>query len=385
VRELLDKYAGKLVSAGLVEPGRALLGGLDAELEWNRSDPVCTELEKVFDGLEINSLLYAEPAEPYRSIISFLCESADGAIHPADCETRTFIHDLPVVTGFNTSEIIKELRRRKSVIVPEHGIITWGTVSPEQAFIFYSSVCFACFVKFFSDYAVDLRSGTVSGDQQEVFGRVSAMLDPIPVESPELFRGPFRREEQVLEAMASAGRKIVEFRLVDSFFGNISYLFDDVLYISQTTSSLDELEGCIDPCPMDGSSCTSITASSEYTAHRMRVGKEGVNGILHGHPKFSVIMSMLCDMEDCSHRGMCHVDCPEKRSVGGVPIVSGEVGTGPHGLCNTLPRAIAGQRGVIVWGHGLFTPAEDDFNGAFRNMLEIEHTCRENYFERVGH
>lgn len=385
MRELLDKYAEKLVSAGLVEPGKALLGGLDAELEWNRSDPVCTELQKVFDGLEINSLLYAEPAEPYRSIISFLCESAGGAIHPVDCETRTFIHDLPVVTGFNTTEIVEKLRKRKSVIVPEHGIITWGTVSPEQAFIFYSSVCFACFVKFFSDYAVDFLSGTVSRDHQEVFGKVSAMLDPIPAESPELFRGPFRREEQVLKAIASAGRKIVEYRLVDSFFGNISYLFGNVLYISQTTSSLDELEGCIDPCPMDGSSCTSITASSEYTAHREIVGKEGVNGILHGHPKFSVIMSMLCDMEDCSHRGMCHVDCPEKRTVGGVPIVPGEVGTGPHGLCNTLPTAIAGQRGAIVWGHGLFTPAEDDFNGAFRNMLEIERTCRETYFEKVGH
>jgi ribulose-5-phosphate 4-epimerase/fuculose-1-phosphate aldolase len=384
VRELLDRYAGKLVSAGLVEPGGALLGGLDAELEWNRSDPVCTELEKVFDGLEINSLLYAEPAEPYRSIISFLCESANGTIHPVDCETRTFIHDLPVVTGFDTIEIIRELRRRKSVIVPDHGIITWGTVSPEQAFIFYSTVCFACFVKFFSDYAINLRSGTVSRDQQEVFEKASVMLDPLPYESPELLRGPFRLEEQVLEAIASAGRKIVEYGLVDSFFGNISFLFGGVLYISQTTSSLDELEGCIDPCPMDGSSCVSITASSEYTAHRMIVGKAGVNGILHGHPKFSVIMSMLCDVEGCSHRGMCHVDCPEKRLVGDVPIVPGEVGTGPRGLCNTLPTAIAGQRGVIVWGHGLFTPATDDFNGAFRNMLEIERMCREKYFERVG-
>ncbi len=384
MRKLLDRYAGKLASAGLVAPGSALLGGLDAELEWNRPDPACTELEKVFDGLEINSLLYAEPAEPYRSIISFLCESTDGAIHPADCETRTFIHDLPVVTGFDTTEIIAELRRRKSVIIPEHGIITWGTVSPEQAFIFYSSVCFACFVKFFSDYAVDLSSGTVSRDQQEVFEKVSNMLDPISDESPELLIGPFRLEEQVLEAMAQAGRKIVEYRLVDSFFGNISYLLDDVLYISQTTSSLDELEGCIDPCPMDGSSCVSITASSEYTAHREIVGKAGVKGILHGHPKFSVIMSMLCDMGDCPNRGMCHVDCPEKRSVGDVPIVPGEVGTGPHGLCNTLPPAIAGHRGVIVWGHGLFTSATDDFNVAFRNMLEIERMCREKYFERAG-
>jgi ribulose-5-phosphate 4-epimerase/fuculose-1-phosphate aldolase len=183
--------------------------------------------------------------------------------------------------------------------------------------------------------------------------------------------------------MCEAGRYTVEYRLVDSFFGNISYLLDDVLYISQTGSSLDELEACIDPCPLDGSSCAAITASSEFTAHREIVTTTGMRAVLHGHPKFAAILSMDCRKQDCEHAGRCHTSCPEKRFVEDVPIVPGEVGTGRFGLCNTLPPAMAGHRGVIVYGHGLFTVGRHDFTDAFTHLLDIERMCRETYRARL--
>jgi len=195
--------------------------------------------------------------------------------------------------------------------------------------------------------------------------------------------GPFQKREDVYRAVAQAGRLTVEHRLVDSFFGNVSVKWGDTLFISQTTSSLDELEGCIDPCPLDSSACTSITASSEFSAHMGILRHTGMNAILHGHPKFSVIMSMDCEKEDCASRGYCHIRCPEKRFICDIPIVPGEVGTGPYGLCNTLPPAMQNSRGVIVWGHGLFTVSEKDFNGAFRNLLSIERMCREEYFRQI--
>ncbi len=46
------------------------------------------------------------------------------------------------------------------------------------------------------------------------------------------------------ESMIEAGRKTIEYELVDSYFGNLSYYWNDTLYISQTGSCLDELEGC---------------------------------------------------------------------------------------------------------------------------------------------
>jgi hypothetical protein len=42
-----------------------------------------------------------------------------------------------------------------------------------------------------------------------------------------------------------------------------------------------------------------------------------------------------------------------------------------------------GSRGVIVWGHGLFTASLDDFNAAFQNLLSIERMCQEEYFRRL--
>ncbi|HOZ48882.1 MAG TPA: class II aldolase/adducin family protein [Candidatus Hydrogenedentes bacterium] len=380
MKQLVDKYAAKIVEAGLAEPGAPLIGGLDADLVWSRDDAACGELEHVFNGLNINSLLLCRPAEPYRSIIEHLAARADGAVFPRDCETRTMMHDLPVIEAFTAEAIVGALKQRKSVIVPGHGVVTWGTVSPEQAFIFFSSVCFACFVKFFADYRTARRVGAVVPEQERVFQEAAALLDRFP-EAPVLMSAPFESEEAVYRAVSEAGRLTVKYHLVDSFFGNVSYRYGDTMYISQTGSSLDELEGCIDPCPLDGSSCAGITASSEFTAHREIVLRSDVCAVLHGHPKFSVIMSMDCVRYDCPERGRCHIACPEKRHVADIPIVPGEVGTGPYGLCNTLPPAMVGHRGVIVYGHGLFTVARDDFNEAFGNLLAVEAMCRDLYFD----
>ena len=380
---LLRKYEDKLVRAGLADRGAPLLGGLDAELQWNRADPAIPVLEEVFAGLSINSLLFSEPAEPYRSIIDFLASEAEGHIRPEDSETRTFMHDLPVIDEFDPGLIVRRLRNRKSVVVRGRGIVTWGTVSPEQAFIFYSSVCFACFVKFFADHLAMARRGEVTPERDRVFRQAVRNLGGYPDSPPELMRGPFENREDVFGAVAQAGRLTVEHRLVDSFFGNVSLRWGDTLFISQTTSSLDELPGCIDPCPLDGSACTSITASSEFSAHMSILEMTGMDAILHGHPRFSVILSMDCPREDCPVRGSCHTGCPEKRFIRDVPVVPGEVGTGRFGLCNTLPPALVGNRGAIVYGHGLFTVSRTDFAIAFSNLLDIERMCMEEYFARL--
>jgi len=383
MERLIKKYADKLVGAGLAEPGAPLVGGLDADLVWNRSDPDCTLLEEVFDKLSINSLVFSIPAEPYRTIIDHLAKHSQGTLTPNDCETRTFLHDLPVAADFSSRAIIQALSRRKSVIIPGKGIAAFGTVSPEQGFVTFSSVCFACFVKFFSDYLRDIRDGRTTPEQQETFDRVVSLLKPPAPDPPRLMRGPFTTGGQVQEALCRAGRHTVEYRLVDSYFGNISYLLDDVVYISRTGSSLDELEDMIDPCPMDGSSCAGLTASSELTAHMDIYSHTPNRAVLHGHPRFAVILSMDCGKKDCPVRGRCHIECPEKRFVRDIPIVAGEVGAGPWGLCHTVPPAIKDRRGVIVYGHGVFTAAENDFNKAFESLLFVENMCREEYFARV--
>ncbi len=384
MERLIEKYARKLVEAGYAETGSPLLGSVDADLVWNREDPAIPILEKVFAGLNIQSLLFGRPAEPYRTVVNYLAGEADGAIFPEDTETRTFFHDLPVASAFDPQEMMAALKERKCVIIPERGVVTFGTVSPEQAFITFCSVCFAAFVKFFADCLAEVRRGKWDSKREQAFDRAMAGL-PEPVEcAPPLAKGPFDDAEAILAAMAEAGRATVDCRLVDSYFGNISLLSGKVLYISQTGSSLDELAGCIDAVPLDGSSCAGMTASSEFSAHRQIVLYTGKQTVLHGHPPFSVILSLDCDKRDCPERGFCHLRCPEKRSAGGIPIVPGEIGTGRYGLCRTVPPVLQERQGVIVHGHGVFTAGGADFNEAFGALLAIEHMSRNEYFKRIG-
>jgi len=384
MEQLVKKYAGKLIAAGLAE--NPLLCGLDDEVVWNRDDEDIPVLEQVLSGMNINSLICARPAEPYLTIFRFLISRYPEIITPGDCETRTFLHDIPVIRSFAPAPILAQLRKRKSVVVASDNtirLLTFGSVSPEQAFVSLSSVCFSAFVLFFADYLADCRQAVITEQQQQAFEKVAALLEPPRETSPALATGPFSNEQQTYQAIIEAGRFTVEYGLVDSYFGNISYRLDRTIYISQTGSSLDELAACIDPCPMDDLSCAGITASSELVAHDEIYKNTDNRAILHGHPKFAVILSMDCSDFDCINRGHCHIKCTEKRSVEDIPIVPGEVGTGATGLCNTLPPAIQNKRGVIVWGHGLFTVAVKDFNEAFKHLLEIENMCRKEFFHRV--
>jgi ribulose-5-phosphate 4-epimerase/fuculose-1-phosphate aldolase len=383
MEQLIAKYAAKLVAAGMADPDAPLIGGLDAELSWNRDDPAIPALEQVFSRLNINALLLSRPAEPYASMIDYLAARADGAIRPRDSETRTFLHDLPVIDELEPGAVAAALARRKSAIVPGGGVVTFGTVSPEQAFIHFSSVCFACFVKFWSDCLTAARSGPVDPGARAVLERAIPLLDPLPERPVGVLRGPFSTADQACAALFEAGRLTVAHRLVDSYFGNLSYLLGDTLYISQTASSLDELEGCIDPCPLDGSSSAGVTASSELTAHLGIVEQTGARAILHGHPRFAVALSLDCAEPDCELEGQCHTRCDRERFAGGVPIVPGEVGTGRFGLCHTVPPALPGNRGVIVFGHGVFTVGREDFGEALQGLIDIERACREEVLQRL--
>ncbi len=381
---LIKKYADKLYRQGLCEKDAPVLGGLDSDVVWSRKGAEKSILAEIINGLNINSILYSVPSEPYLSIINYLAEESmksDWQIKPEDSETRTFLHDIPVVERFESDLIIETLKNKKSAVIRNGGIVTYGIVSPEQAFIVYSSVCFSCYVKFFTDLYYDYKNKkNISPHRKEIaeaalnhYGKFVSGID----RNPDLMKGVFNSADDIYKAIAQAGRLTVNSRMVDSFFGNISYKKDGVIYISQTGSSLDELEGMIDACPDDNSSTNAVTASSEFSAHKSVYQSTSFKTILHGHPKFTVILSMLCD-DDCADRGVCFKSCSKKRFVNDIPVVPGEVGTGPTGISRTLPPVLKG-RGAIVWGHGLFTTGERDFNDAYRNLIDIELSCFEKY------
>lgn len=416
--DLLRKYSAKLAASGLCDPreegGEPLFAALDDELVWNTDfDPRQPLMLGILERLNISALLLARPAGAHQQALAELARDAvaDGtlSITPGDCETRTFLHDLPVVQELTPQAIAAALSQRKGCVIFAEGqvhIAAYGSVSPEQAYVTFSSVCFAGFVAYFAGHLRRLRQNRATPAQRQAFSRISALLPPGRADAPGLLPGPFATEQQARAAIIQAGAKTVEYGLVDSYFGNISYRLSspeptrDTILISQTGSSLDELAPCIDPCRLDGGSCAALTASSEFSAHKAIYEGEGApstggaQAILHGHPPFCVILSLDCTLLDCPDLGQCHRACPRSRCIEdastclNIPIVPGEVGTGPFGLCNTLPPAILStlgpHRAAIVYGHGLFALGSRDFREAFDTLMEVEAFCRQEFFRRVA-
>lgn len=388
MQKLLNHISEKLSDQGLCEKGSPVIGFLDTRIIWNRSDSLCDGLETFLVGLGINSILFSKPKEPYFSILNFLAKSAIDlgydAIYPQDCETKTFMHQIPVLEKFDSRKILEVLRIKGSVFIIDHGIISSGMISPRQAFVWYSSICFAGFVKFFVDCLYSKSAGTLVDGQRKILNNALKIYGDFIRGNFELEKGPFLRASDVESNMVKAAKALVQCGMVDSFFGNISYRLNDKIFISQTSSCLDELSGYIDECPLDGSSCVGITASSEYTAHKNIYLKTDNIAILHGHPKFSVIMSMFCDDKKCLDRGECEIKCKRKRFISDIPIVCGCVGTGEYGLCNTLPSAIEGKSATIVYGHGLFAVGKYDFTDAFCNMVDVEKMCVRKFVDLIN-
>jgi ribulose-5-phosphate 4-epimerase/fuculose-1-phosphate aldolase len=383
VRDQIAKYAGKLLADRSAHPGDVAFAAHDDTL-LSEGDPGRARLcARVLSSLSCLGLVAARPSLPFADFLVRRAKAEESRVVPQDTETRTFLHDIPFLRREELGEdaaarISSLLGNRKGMIAEGLGIVAAGTVTIEQAYINYSSVFHAAFVKYLLDLLAD---GFLLPGEKEAFESFRRdWLRPLSAEGLAFRRGPLEEPEEVFKEIAAVGRYTVERGLVDSFFGNISCRAGGVIYISQTAASLDELPGRIDPVRTDNSSTTGITASSELLAHRRIYEVSGARTILHGHPKFAVVMSMLCEEKGCTVKD-CWRDCDKVRLLGDTPVVAGEIGAG--GLAGRVPPVIAVPRKTVVYGHGVFTLGRTDFAEAFQAMVDVENWCRQEYFRRL--
>ncbi|MBE0605716.1 MAG: class II aldolase/adducin family protein [Deltaproteobacteria bacterium] len=383
MRSLIAKYTGKMERDRSVVPGRVGIAAQDDVMVSEGAPDLSRLAADVLARLSCLGVAAAAPSLPFAEFLLRRADPGAEAIVPLDTETRTFLHDVPIVrreklAGDPVGAIAALLSNRKGVIAEGVGIVASGPVTLEQAYIHYSSVFHACYVKYLLDV---LREGFLLPGEAEAFRAFrETFLRPLTGEGLPFRAGPLDDPDEVLSEIRAAGRYTVERGLVDSFFGNISYRVGDTIYISQTAASLDELAGCVDPVPTDNRSTAGITPSSELLAHRRIYEATGARAILHGHPKFAVAMSMLCDVKDCPVKD-CWKDCTRVRMLGDTPVVAGEIGAG--GLAARVPPVIGGPGTAIVYGHGVFAIGRDGFEEAFRSMVDVENRCREEYFRRL--
>jgi ribulose-5-phosphate 4-epimerase/fuculose-1-phosphate aldolase len=397
----IEKYTRKLLRDRTAVSESIRFYRLDDIVSANRHDEWLPVFSSVFEGLDITALLFARPTLPFADLLVERAEPGADRLVPKDSETKGFLHDIPFIRKKEwesasktelTAMIVRCLKERKAAIIQGLGIVSTGGVTVEQAYIGFSTIFHTTFVKYCLDVLTDgfklpnekmifegfKQSWDRSPDLSDLIfrsGPLEANTDPRPFPHP----GPLRQgaRELIYDEICRVGRYTVEKGYVDSFFGNISYFDGKTIYISQTTSSLDELEGFIDPVPVDGSSTAGLSASSELPTHRAIYLDASYRAVLHGHPRFSIILSMLCDEKNCAIRD-CNRLCDRARSVCGVPIVAGETGAG--GMARSVPTAMKQQGVCIVYGHGIFAAGEKDFRDAYMKMADVENKCREEYF-----
>ena len=383
MHEQVIKYTAKLVSDHSALSNMIAFAAQD-DIIISEGDPTLASLaESILSSLNCLALAAAVPALPFADFLIRRSAPLNHNIIPRDTETRTFLHDIPIVRKSElgcdpAGTIVTLLGNRKGIVVEGVGIIATGALTVEQAYINWSSIFHSTYIKYLEDI---LQQGFMLPDEESEFFRFrTEWLQPLTTEGLEFRQGPFEDKSTILDEIATVGRYTVQRGLVDSFFGNISYRHGDLTYISQTASSLDELQGCIDPVPFTDDSTVGITASSELVAHRGIYEQTGCRAILHGHPRFSVIMSMLCDEQDQCGITDCWRDCKKVRRLGNTPVVAGEIGAG--GLAKNVPPVIGESGCAIVYGHGVFAIGRQDFDEAFKALVDVENWCREEYFRR---
>jgi ribulose-5-phosphate 4-epimerase/fuculose-1-phosphate aldolase len=404
MHDQIEKYMQKLLRDRTAVPESIRFYRLDDIVSANRHDEWLPLFSSVFEGLDITALLFARLTLPFADLLVQRAEPGMDRLVPKDSETKGFLHDIPFIRkqeweGASTTDlttmIVRCLKERKAAIIQGLGVVSTGGVTVEQAYIGFSTIFHTTFVKYLLDVLTD---GFKLSNEKMIFegfkqawnrspdlndltftsGPLEASNDPRL--SPNSRPLPHGARELIYEEICRVGRYTVEKGYVDSFFGNISYFDGKTIYISQTTSSLDELEGFIDPVPVDGSSTAGLSASSELPTHRAIYLDSTYHAVLHGHPRFSIILSMLCDEKNCTIKD-CNRLCDRARTVCGVPIVAGETGAG--GMASSVPAAMKDRGVCIVYGHGIFTSGEKDFQDAFMKMADVENRCREEYFRLV--
>lgn len=380
----INKYTDKMVADRSADISDIAFAALD--------DIVVTSGEKyranlasdVINRMGYLSLLIAAPALPFAELLLRRAKPCEHKIIPRDSETRTFLHDIPILRkcdlGDDPSEDIAALlRSRKGLIVEGIGIVASGSLTVEQAYINWSSIFHSTFIKYLEDI---LSDGFLLPDEAEHFNRFRTQwLRPLSAENLVFRTGPLHQKNEILDEISRVGSYTVQRGLVDSFFGNISYRLGELVFISQTAASLDELAGCIDPVPFSNKSTVGITASSELVAHQRIYQNCDCLAILHGHPRFSVVMSMLCEDQPHCEVTDCWKDCKKVRYLGETPVVAGEIGAG--GLAKNVPPVITENGRAIVYGHGVFSIGKNDFQEAFQGLVDVENWCRNEYFRRL--
>ncbi len=174
------------------------------------------------------------------------------------------------------------------------------------------------------------------------------------------------------QEIAKFGKKLMERGLVESHFGNISVRVGSKMLITRSGAPLDEItENSVVEVDIDKPSSLDSVASSESPIHRAIYKNTAALAVIHAHPPFAVIESLL------GHDKIIPPDSEGQYILHEIPVVRGGFGT--KELAENTSRALKDHKGVIVFAHGTFA-AGKTLEEAYVVTALIEHSCKLKYY-----
>jgi len=168
------------------------------------------------------------------------------------------------------------------------------------------------------------------------------------------------------------GKKLDDHGMVSSRFGNVSVRTDRGFLIKRSGAMLDSIkeedvvEVGLVPSPDDRE------AASETPSHRAIYLATDARAVIHAHPPFAIVESLLCGDE------IRPLDSEGIPFLGAIPLVDGE--SGSRELYDNLSRVFSSGKvkGAVNRGHGSFA-AGPDLRDCYNTTAMIEHSSKIRY------
>ncbi len=168
------------------------------------------------------------------------------------------------------------------------------------------------------------------------------------------------------------GKKLDDHGMVCSRFGNVSIRTGRGFLIKRTGAMLDSIkEGDVVEVGLEPSAADK-EASSETPSHRAIYLATDARAIIHAHPQFAIVESLLCEgyIEPLDSEGIPFL--------GTIPVVDGE--SGSRELYDNLGRVFSSGKvkGAVNRGHGTFA-AGPDLGDCYNTTAMMEHSSKIRY------
>jgi L-fuculose-phosphate aldolase len=175
-------------------------------------------------------------------------------------------------------------------------------------------------------------------------------------------------EQVMYEQFKEIGRDIFLRGLISSHAGNMSTRVMDRVYITRTSSMLGRLQqGDVIGLTFGQDNSQVPMASSELIVHTAIYQKSNARAIIHAHPPYATLLSMLQDE-------IVPIDSEGLYLFKRAPVVSPKNTIGSEESASFVSEQLKEHKIVLVSGHGSFARG-DTLEEAFMYTSSLESSC----------